>query len=162
MLSQDAIPRPPARQVITSPQDAYILLLQAPADWQRKQVTATLYAATSDRCQPVWSQTLPHEYGPRYALVTDRGQVVLLDEWINVASPYAVTVLGPTGETVAQHSFDQVAAVLAVSRADLVDQAATGWWISAPPSLSRDGEMVRVAAGSDRLEINVATGELSH
>lgn len=161
MLSEDAISLPPTRQVILSPQETYILLLQAPVDWQSKQVTATLFEATSDRCQPVWSQTLPHEYGPRYALVNDRGQVVLLDEWINVASPYAITVISPTGDTVAQYSFDQVAAVLAVSRADLVDQAATGWWISAPPTLSRDGDTVRVAAGSDRLEINLATGALS-
>lgn len=156
----DAIARPPAQQVITSPNGSHILVLRAPENSADKRLVATFYTVSENLCQPQWSQTLPQEYGPRFVLVNDQGYTVLLDEWINVASSYAVMVLDPSGQVVAQHSFDQVASLLRVPRADVVEQARFGWWISAAPTLNRSGTTVRVPTAGRQLQITVATGQL--
>lgn len=156
----DAIARPPDRQVVASPRQDYILILQTPDEWASKRVEATLYEATDDRCQPRWSQALPHEYGPRYALVSDQGQVTLLDEWINVASDYAVMVLGVDGEEIARYDFEAMRQAVDMPVDVVVERAQTGWWISAEPRLSPDGEQVRVAIGGKTLRIDLSTGQL--
>lgn len=157
----DAIARPPAHQVITSPSGNRILVLQAPQNWADKRFTATSYTVSESLCQAQWSQTLPQEYGPRFTLMNDQGYLVLLDEWVNVASDYAVMVVDPEGQVVAQHSFDQVAALLRVPRSEVVERARFGWWISGEPALNRSGTTVQVAAGGRRLQVTMATGQLS-
>ncbi|HEY9879540.1 MAG TPA: hypothetical protein V6D29_13875 [Leptolyngbyaceae cyanobacterium] len=161
MLSNDAIARPPVHQERASPSGSHILILTAPENWATKQVDATLYNAQGQICQPLWSKTLPQEYGPRFALVSDQGQVVLIDEWINVASSYAVMLLDASGQVVAQHSFDDLADRLQMSRADIVDAAQFGWWVSRAPSLSRNGNTVQVGTAGKQLKINLETGDLS-
>ena len=156
----DAIARPPDHQVVASPGQDYILILQTPDEWASKRVEATLYEATDDRCQPRWSQALPHEYGPRYALISDQGQVTLLDEWINVASDYAVMVLGVDGEEIARYDFEAMRQAVDMPVDVVVERAQTGWWISAEPRLSPDGEQVRVAIGGKTLRIDLSTGQL--
>ncbi|MGB3203185.1 MAG: hypothetical protein WBA99_19930, partial [Nodosilinea sp.] len=104
MLSRDAIPYPPTLRHEVSPAGTYhlVLTLEQVASGPRR-TTANLFELTGDRCQQVWSHRLPHSYGPRLALVSEGGMVVLLDEWINVASPYAIVVLGPDGAIEAQY-----------------------------------------------------------
>ncbi|MBD0337247.1 MAG: hypothetical protein ICV62_17305, partial [Cyanobacteria bacterium Co-bin13] len=90
MVSDDAIARPPAHQAVVSPGQTHILVLQSEADGSSQSLMATLYRANGSLCEPQWSRPLPQEYGPRFTLVTDQGYTILLDEWINVASDYAV------------------------------------------------------------------------
>ncbi|MBD2260054.1 hypothetical protein [Pseudanabaena sp. FACHB-2040] len=161
MLSEDAIARPPAHQAIVSPDQTHILVLQSGANDTPQTLTATLYSASGSLCQPQWTQTLPQEYGPRFVLVSDLGYTVLLDEWINVASDYAVMVLNPDGQRVAQHSFDEVAAVLQTPRAEIVEKARYGWWISSAPMLSRNDQTVQVDTAGKRLHIGTTDGRLS-
>jgi hypothetical protein len=161
MLGEDAIARPPAHQAIVSPNQSHILVLQSQTGERPQHSIATLYKADGTLCQPQWSQSLPQEYGPRFVLVADDGYTVLLDEWINVASDYAVMVLDPAGQVVSRHSFDAVAAVLRTSRADIVEAARYGWWISSAPILSRDGQAVQVNTAGKRLRIRLTDGRLS-
>ena len=49
-----------------------------------------------------WERELPQHHGPRQALVTKSGQVLLMDEWINVLSRYALVPMAPSGVTVAE------------------------------------------------------------
>lgn len=161
LLSNDAIARPPVHQEVVSPNGSYILILTAPENWASKQVDATLYSAEETLCQPLWSKTLPQEYGPRFALVNDQGQVAMLDEWINVASPHAVMVLNSTGQIVTQHGFEDLATRLQISRADIVEAARFGWWISSAPTLSHNGQTVQVRTAGKQLRIDLETGALS-
>ncbi|MGB3308246.1 MAG: hypothetical protein WBG32_03490 [Nodosilinea sp.] len=161
MLGQDAIPYPPLLRHEVSPAGTYHLVLtleQAAAGTRR--TTASLFEMTGDRCQQIWSQPLPHSYGPRLALVTDAGTVVLLDEWINVASPYAIVVMGPDGEVEAQHSFDDIVGVTGQSRAEVVEQAAQGFWIAGEPEIANDGSQVLIPAAGGQISLDLATGEL--
>ncbi|PSR17138.1 hypothetical protein C8255_14120 [filamentous cyanobacterium CCP3] len=161
MLGRDAIPYPPLLRHEVSPGGTYhlVLTLEQEADGTRRTV-ASLFETMGDRCQQVWSRRLPHSYGPRLGLVNDRGTVVLLDEWINVASPYAIVVMEADGEVKAQHSFDDIVAITDGSRAEVVEQAAQGFWLSGYPELNRDGAQVSIPAAGGHLTLDLATGEL--
>lgn len=160
MLGQDALPLPPVLRHTASASGAYHLVLTlTEADGQRSTI-ASLYAATDNLCQQIWSQPLPHSYGPRLAIVNDRGIVVLLDEWINVASPHAIVVLDSEGAVMAQHSFDDIVAVTRQSRAEVVEQAAQGFWLAGNPEINRAGSRLVVPAAGGLISLDLATGEL--
>lgn len=162
VLGQDAIPYPPILRHETSPAGNYHLILTLGKDAAgRRHSTASLFEALGDRCQQVWSDILPHSYGPRLGLVNDSGTVVLLDEWINVASPYAIVLMGADGEVKAQHSFDDIVAVTDQSRAEVVEQAAQGFWLAGRPALNRSGSQVSIPAAGGQLTLDLATGDLS-
>ncbi len=153
--SPDRIARPPLRQTFTHA--PYQLVISARDSWQTPLTTGQLYEGSALR----WQKDLPHEYGPRFALVSPAGQVLLLDEFINVASPYALTLLNPNGEIVMQRSFDDVQKALHLSPAALTRQAVSGWWISAPPRLSAQGDHALIKTGGTTLEVDLTTGTLS-
>lgn len=161
MLGQDAIPYPPILRHSVSAAGSYHLTLTLERDASgARRTTARLFEAAGDRCQQVWSQSLPHSYGPRTALVNDAGTVVLLDEWINVASPYAIVVVGLDGAVKAQHSFDDIVEITDQSRADVVDQAAQGFWLAGDPELHEGGTQVTIPAAGGYLTLDLTTGEL--
>ena len=161
MLGRDAIPYPPLLRHEVSPAGTYhlVLTLEQAATGTRR-TTASLFEATGDRCQQVWLHALPHSYGPRLAMVNDAGTVVMLDEWINVASAYAIVVLGLDGQIVAQHSFDDIVKVTGQSRAEVVEQAAQGFWLGGSPKLDRAETHALIPAAGGQLTLDLATGEL--
>lgn len=161
MLGQDTIPYPPILRHETSLAGSYHLILtlgQAEAGTQR--TTASLFETLGDRCQQVWSHTLPHSYGPRLALVNDSGTVVLLDEWINVASPRAIVLMGVDGVVKSQHGFDDIVEVTGQSRAEVVNQAAQGVWLGGTPKLNRTGTQLSIPTAGGQLTLDLATGEM--
>jgi hypothetical protein len=91
--------------------------------------------------------------------VSDAGQTLMLDEWINVASPLAIMVLDRSGDLVAQYSFDDIVTVTGRTRADIVDQAEQGFWIAGEPFLGRNQQAAVPAAGGT-LWINLETGQI--
>ncbi len=155
MTTADRIAQPPLRQIFTN--EPYRLVISAADQWQTPRVRGQLYEGDTLR----WQKDLPHEYGPRFALIGPAGQVLLLDEFINVASPYALTLIDLDGEVVVQRSFDDVQKALDISPAILTEQATSGWWISAPPSLNGRGSHALVETGGTTLKVDLATGELS-
>lgn len=165
--SADRISHPPVRQ--SSAAGAYELVVVASDDWRTPLANLQLYKDGS----MLWQKALPHQYGPRFFSVTPKGQVLLLDEYINVASAYAITLLDETGTEVAQYSFDDIQQVLAVAPAELTRQASGGLWISAAPVVSEVngaageggeaglGDRAQVKTGGTTLEVDLTTGKLS-
>ena len=160
MIAQDAIPHPPQLRHIVSPNGSYHLTLIAHLEDSFPRTRATLSQNLPDRCQQVWAQILPQNYGPRLALVTDRGDTLLLDEWINVASPYAIVMLDASGEIVGQYSFDDIVAISGRTRASVVERAQQGFWIAGEPTL-KPPNLVEVPTAGATLAINLTTGEIS-
>jgi hypothetical protein len=154
-MAADSLRQPPVRQTVEAA--PYQLTIVASDRWQTPGAAGELYEG--DRL--LWQQDLPHQYGPRYSLIGQQGQVLLVDEYINVASPYALTLISPDGQVTAQYSFDDIQSTLAVPRADIVRQAASGWWVSAPPTLSADGQAALIATGGTRLQVDLVTGQIS-
>ena len=157
----DSIPFPPARQEFSSPDGTYRFVLSTGDNWASKQAIGELIVEIDGNQQSLWTCPLPHEYGPRFVLVSSQGQVLLLDEWINVASRYAVMLLSRENALLAEYSFDVLQEKLAVSRASIVEMAQYGWWISAPPTLDNAEEIAAIETAGKVLAINLENGELS-
>ncbi|MEL6815106.1 MAG: hypothetical protein AAFP03_09880 [Cyanobacteria bacterium J06598_3] len=151
----DRMSHPPIRQTFTA--GPYQLVVEAENQWETPVATSEFYQGGT----LLWEKDLPHQYGPRFSLVSAQGQVLLLDEFINVASPHALTLLNVEGETLIQKSFEDIQAALGVTPAELTAQATSGWWISSPPAIAPGGETALVQTGGTTLEINLNTGELS-
>ena len=157
----DFISLPPAQQEFSSPKGQYIFVLSTGDHWVSKQAVGELFEVSEGSRQSLWTRTLPHEYGPRYVLVSHQGQVLLLDEWINVASQHAVMLFSRDNDLVAHHNFDALQEILEVPRANIVDMASYGWWITSPPTLDQPDQAVRVETAGKVLIIKLEDGELS-
>lgn len=158
----DEMPLPPTEQIRVSDDGQYVLEITALDEWASTNAIASLYRNSNSggERELLWQRSLPHSYGPKYALVGNQGQVVMLDEWINVASPYAVMVIDQNDNLLSQTSFDRLQMLLAVPPHQIVDQAMQGWWISAPPKLNTESVAVTVKTAGKQLIIDLTTGEL--
>jgi hypothetical protein len=160
-LAIDFIPNPPAREEFFSPDRTYVFVLSTPDNWESRKAVGELFHVAADTRKLLWTRPLPHEFRPRYVLVGSKGQVLLLDEWVNIKSRYAVMVLNREDHLVAQHDFDAVQKVLGVPVARVVEMARHGWWIMSPPILDASGERTRVEAAGKVLTIRLSDGHLS-
>lgn len=161
MPEADWIDDPPQTRAISSPDGLYELHLELTAanEPMARKVVASLRRPGDE--SPVWQQELPHELGPRFALVNDDGQVVLFDEWINILSPLAIMVVGEDGQELARYGVDAIVELLAVERRDLVSQAQHGPWRGSIPALSPTGDAAHVMAAGRELSINLGSARLS-
>jgi len=161
----DRIPLPPQKREFTSPSGNYVFVVSNADQWRSNQTAGELLAvsgaASGEARRSLWSRVLPQGFGPRFVLLNDRGQVLLLDEWINIKSRHAAVLLNRENEVVVQHDFDAVQAVLQIPAAEIVRRSKHGWWIAAPPSLEPSGEVVRVETAGKTLLIGLADGQLS-
>jgi hypothetical protein len=156
-MAQDRLDLPPAERRVASPSGAFTLTLRTPDNWKTPQVVASLVRGDG---KVVWQQQLPHEHGPRRALVTDDGRVLLVDEWINVISPRALMLLAADGHIVAQHSAEAIFALLAVPLPVITRQAKSGAWIAEGPRLSLDSGTAAFEAGGRAFLIDLYEGRL--
>lgn len=157
----DRVAHPPARRVFTSPGNRYRCVVETTDAWKTPQPTVTLYRLDADQAVPLWSRLVPHHHGPREVVVSDAGQVLLVDEWINVQSRYTLMLLDVTNRVLATYDHAAATGVLGVSVTDLAAQARRGTWMSSGPTLAPDGQSARIAAGGRTLVIGLEDGRLS-
>jgi len=154
----DRVDYPPKERRFVSASGVFILIVRAVDGWKTPRVAATL----SKKGGPVlWQRELPHYHGPRRVLVTDDGHVLLVDEWINVVSRYALTLIGADGKTLASHSAEQVFSLLAVPRRAISEHARFGPWVTEGPELSADGKSALLWAGGRTLKLRLEDGRIS-
>ena len=154
----DRIDVPPIERQFRSLSGGFVLTVNAVDAWKTPFARATLRNAAG---AVQWEKQLPHHHGPRRALVTAGGRVLLVDEWINVASKYALTLIARDGTTVAAYSAEQVFTALAVPREAITSHARFGPWIAAGPNLSADGRSADFSAGGKRLSLRLSDGRLT-
>lgn len=154
----DGIDLPPLERRFASASGGFILTLTAVDGWRTPRAAATLKNASGS---VLWKRELPHHHGPRRALVTGGGQTLLVDEWINVVSGYALTLIAPDGATIAQYSAEQIIHVLGVPRGAITANARFGPWISDGPSLSNNARSALFKAGGRSLVLRLEDGRLS-
>lgn len=155
----DAIPLPPERVETFSPNREFTLVIESPDGWQSSVAIAKFFRASSSGESLLWQSNLPQKYGPRFAIVGNGGQVLLLDEWINVASRNAIWLR--TLDTTVVYDFNAVVDLLHLPSRDIVERAAFGWWISGVPSLAETGAAAIVPAAGHRIRIDLDNGQLS-
>jgi hypothetical protein len=93
----DAIATPPTEQSYLSPNGHYRFEITTPDHWQTQTATGKLYRIQSNQATLLWQSPLPQHYGPRFTVLGPAGQILMLDEAINVASPYAILLLSSEG-----------------------------------------------------------------
>lgn len=156
--SHDASDRrivPPVERSFASANARFHLRVFTTDGWKTRGATAELREGR----HLLWSKRLPHSQGPRDAVVLDSGGVVLLDEWINVASPQAITIFDPKGEIRTVFSYAQVRDALRVSSDDLSAYAHSGpygrgAWLGGHPIVH--GDTVELSAGGRTLVVDLA------
>lgn len=158
---RDVISRPPSPRQFVSPSGRFRLVLQLALPQRPPRVVAELFDDGGGAPgRSVWQQQLPHEWGPRTALITDEGRVVLVDEWINVASRRALTLLDLQGKTQLVYSAEQIFDLLAVPRRSISGAATAGVWRTGEPLLSADGLWVEIRSAGRKLRLSTTTGQL--
>lgn len=161
-IDSDRIDLPTSTVKFLSPNGDYQFFVTTADNWASKTGQGKLIESTATKDRVVWQGALPQEYGPRHVLVGLRGEVLMLDEGINVKSKHAITIVNPNLDRVVRYSFDEIRQVLQVPASAMVKQASQGsWWISAPPRLDRSGLIVYVKTAGKVLQINLAKGEIS-
>lgn len=146
---------PALQRNFRSASGAFVLRVEAVDGWKTHRAHATLSSGGAIR----WSRDLPHQFGPKTAVVTDRGAVLLVDEWINSIPAHGLTLIAPDGRTIADHGGETIFKVLGSPRAAISAQARVGTWRSAEPAIRAD--QVAIAAAGRTLLISLKDGTLS-
>ncbi|MEM9948904.1 MAG: hypothetical protein AAF810_22965 [Cyanobacteria bacterium P01_D01_bin.36] len=161
-ITDDWLVHPPPTQAFAT--NDYRFEVATVDEWQTPEATGTLYKGE----HVLWTKSLPQQYGPRFVVVGSQGQVLLVDEFINVASPYALMLLSTDGMPVATYSFEDIRRVLSVSAAALTREATSGWWVSAEPQLADSApedsvseDSVLISTGGTYLTVDLSTGKLT-
>lgn len=150
---------PPVERNFVCPSGSFVLRIFSDQGWKSREAIAELRKGKKQ----IWRRTLPHSFGPRDAVVLSSGRVVLFDEWINVASKVAISLLDERGQTVATFSYAEVKRISEQTSKDLTRGAALGpyhkgAWLSSRPVVS--GNLVVVSAGNAPLTLDCQTGAL--
>ena len=161
-VRSDVMPLPPPTEEFRSANGQYRLAIRSVDDgWKSRKSRAELHRVSGGQTKHLWTKELPHEYRPRTAYVGPGGEVLLLDEWINVMSRRALIYLRSAGEIGVRKSFEEIAVLLGVSASAIVTQARFGPWMSGPPVLSDDGTVVVVPTAGMKLAVDLRDGSLS-
>jgi hypothetical protein len=109
----------------------------------------------------LWRGELPQHYGPRFTYVTQTGDVILLDGWLNIKPPDAVAILNGKQGSLVSFSYEDVTRSLGVSPAALAEKARFGsWWITNKPSLDASGNLVLIPAGGKTLIVDTRQAKI--
>ncbi len=142
---------PPAHQEVCSTSRSFCLSLTVKPSKPARAV-AEMKAANGSI---VWTRILPHESGPRFVLIADSGETILLDEWINVASHLSIVILGTDGSTVTQAAFSEIEALLGIPGKKIVHAARFGAWMSDQPRFVSPG-IAKVASAGRTIVVRLA------
>jgi hypothetical protein len=157
----DLVPFPPVFRTGTSPDGRYVFEVRSADGWKTRGAVGRLLKNTGHGARTVWEKDLPQEYGPRYFLVGNQGQVILFDESINVKSRYAIVLIRQPKNLDVIHDFDAVRQALNLSAATITGSAKSGWWLQGAPTLNAAGTQALAPTGDKFLEVDLNTGRLS-
>jgi len=159
-MALDRISLPPLQEEFYSPNQRFKFVVSTSDGWKSRRSTGALFKQDGKTYTLLWRRKLPHSYRPRFVLVGKAGEVLLLDEWINVTSPYAVMLLDRDNLVIAQHDFDAVQRVLGIPGAAIVRAARYGVWMTQPPELAATGDVALVKSAGKVLGISLLDGHL--
>ncbi|MCC2615693.1 hypothetical protein LJ739_05515 [Aestuariibacter halophilus] len=145
----------PVREYV-SPSGQYRLVIR------RNETRASISVFNyQDGVNVSWSSEIAHRFGPRFAFVSDNGQVILVDEWLNRFTDHAVTVFDSSGKVIASYSTDDIAQTLSATRQHVHKTATIGAWIQSQPVFDQSAHAVLFKCADKPLLVDVATGLLS-
>jgi len=159
--ARDLTTRPPERRQVYSADGRYKLDLRLLAAERPVRVEAEWVDQQASHGEPAaWLRLLPHEWGPRTAVVASSGAVVLLDDWIRRPSLLALSLLDLRGEIVACYGAEQIVQLLGASVPEVMAVADRGLWCTGEPELSEDGRYLWQRSAGRQLQLDLSNGDL--
>ena len=159
--ANDSITLPPASRVVESKNGAFRFRVYTTDNWRTPFPRGTLSVGSGSGQRVVWQGRLPHQYGPRFTLVTITGDVILLDGRLNIRPTHAVSILNASKGSLVSLSYEDVLRSLKVSPSVLAEKARFGsWWISNKPSLNESGNLALIPAGGKTLVVDARQAKL--
>jgi len=162
-MAADPVAKAPEHERFASPSGRFRLeiRLRPGAGPHAASSTASLFDVSSSTSTPLWSRELAHRPRPRFAVVGDRGEVLLVDEWLNLRSELTLMLIDRANRVLAVHDLEAVRSTLGVPLRALPAHARHGTWLQAPPALSADGKSVELSAAHRVLVVQLQDGSLS-
>ena len=143
-FTNDFIKNPPLSEEFYSPNLEYVFLVSSTDNWKSHRSEGSLFHISEEGSDLVWKRTLPHRFRPRFILVSDKGQVLLLNEWVSDIGPYAIMILNVENELIFQINIDEVIEILNVSRAEIGKKQKPYSWIKSSDSFKFVEEVVKI------------------
>ncbi|MEZ6075332.1 MAG: hypothetical protein R3C09_12575 [Pirellulaceae bacterium] len=103
---------------------------------------------------------LPHRLGPSRALVTEGGRVLLIDEWVNTPSSFALMAIEKNGTIKLTLSFADLAKLTGNSERSMAESAKFGAWRSLEPYLVPGKEIACLCTCSTPFHLDLTNGEV--
>jgi hypothetical protein len=160
-VDKDRISLPPLRRETTSLSGDYAFIVAAEDAWRSSRASGELVRVASGRQRPVWKTSLPEQFGPRFVLLDDRGDVLLVDEWVNTVTRHALVLFDVTGHERAHYTFDDIRIATGVPGSTIVQMAVHGSWLTSVPALDAVAQTATITAGGKTLSISLTDGHLS-
>jgi hypothetical protein len=156
-VADDRIDHAPVERKFASRAGTYVMTVSSVQSGPVRRAVAVLRDAKG---RVRWRVPLPHEGGPRAAVVSDDGAALFVDEWINVIPRHALMVVDPAGKVIADHAGESILTLLAVSRRTIGQQARVGPWRSTDAVLNAAGAEATLRAGGRTIKISLKTGAI--
>jgi len=160
-LAQDYVTHPPPRAEFLCAAGGYVFVLSTPDQWKTRKSNGQLLKIDGEERRPLWRRSLDHEFRPRFVLVGNSGDVLLIDEWVRIESRFAIMLLDRDNRVVAQYTLDEIRALLDVPPSVIGRAAQHGVWIAALPTLDDNAGTARIEAGGKVLSVRLGDGQLS-
>lgn len=160
-MASDRIVLPPSRRETESPQGRFRLVVQTLDGWKTPRPQAVLERRQGAQWQTAWSRELPHHHGPREVLVTDDGSVLLVDEFINVTSRWALMLLDVNDQLRLEMDHAGVVRALGVGVGPVAAAARMGVWLAGKPVLDASQRHALIPAGGRVLSVRMTDGQVS-
>jgi hypothetical protein len=160
-MDQDRITLPPLQRETASLSGTYAFIVAAEDRWQSARASGELLRVAGTRRTSAWKTSLPEQFGPRFVLLNEGGNVLLVDEWVNIVTRHALVLFDATGRERAHHTFDDIQTATGVPGSTIVQMARYGAWLTSVPALDEGGETATFTVGGRTLSISLADGHLS-
>jgi hypothetical protein len=161
VMDQDRITLPPLQREATSWSGNYAFIVTAEDEWRSSRASGELVRVAAGRRTPAWKISLPEPFGPRFVLLDDRGNVLLVDEWTNTVTRHALVLFDVTGRERAHYTFDDIRTATGLSGSTIVHMAVHGSWLMSVPALDGAAQTATFTAGGKTLSVSLTDGHLS-
>jgi hypothetical protein len=161
-MTQDRVTLPPIQRETRSPSGSYAFVVAAEDQWQQSsKASGELLRVAGERRTSAWKKSLPEQFGPRFVLLNDRGDVLLVDESVNIVTRHALVLFNTNGRELAHLTFDDIQTLTGVSGSTIVQMARYGSWLTSVPQLDTSGDNATFTAGGKTVSISLTDGHVS-
>jgi hypothetical protein len=151
---------PPPRREFFSKRRDFLFAIVNHDRWKSGRVRGELFRIQGNRRYRLWTRALPHFYGPRYVLVTERGNVLLVDEWFHQPNDHTLSLLDHRDFPIARYSFSRLIELTDIDRlAKMYETDARE--VFGAPTVDELEDKANIALWDKKIVIDLNTGAIA-